>query len=246
MDIIRVKEQGDGGDESHQGSPKTSLSPEIVAPSHAADRPMVVYDSDGGGFEDHDSANFIMLQHEEVFALQDATTALEKAMLQPYRLACTHLRSSHILESTIDVGEPHAKAIKEVVRQIPGLVSHGCTIATLVIAAGEVLDENDRRLARGGLYEMDLKACMPHIWNALNQLRGCGGMHSYSGLAFWVKMIIPPAEFINCLIFDQDFGENFHSWIVDIIRDMSPKELSKFHHFAVDSSEFQLGEPILI
>ncbi|EFJ32672.1 hypothetical protein SELMODRAFT_407700 [Selaginella moellendorffii] len=618
MDISGVEEQGDGGDEPHQGSLETSLSPEIVAPGHAADRPMVVYDSDGGGLEDHgvppppflegssstpftlmelldnfstvellehqqrwidatnafneavqlttqDSANFIMLQIEEVSALQDATTTLEvqwlkhkllgcfavestsdeemldaiarhpefhwaggeiflrhvlfnqamphwqdweslllklglseaqykdvfcdntiqqllaqvsinvppsilestiawfiekrdlcrnwaaaqqlkelfdttetlyckfscfcieKAMLRPYRLARTRLRPSCILiapnnefscfqfafntnlrtpnykvvyaseiggalvweESTIDAGGPHAKAIREAVRQIPGStrglfvlreratywhprmpvhsrtlrqeerdvaifvgwllfqafecnaqVSRGCTIATLAIAAGEVLNEDDRRLARGGLYEMDLKACGPHIWNALNQLRGIsslkeegdrrksvdsilenlaitdynavlesrltelgegyeqaveacvaavvwhylfiepnvvgdllrdGFQHSMrmearqrpyksptllGGLSligtdallqvFRVRTIIPPAEFINCLIFDQDFGENFRSWIVDIIRDMSPKELSKFHHFAVDSLEFRPGEPIWI
>ncbi|EFJ13314.1 hypothetical protein SELMODRAFT_424697 [Selaginella moellendorffii] len=587
MDISGVEEQGDGGDEPHQGSPKTSLSLEIVAPGHAADRPMVVYDSDGGGLEDHgvppppflegssstpftlmelldnfstvewidatnafneavqlttqDSANFIMLQIEEVSALQDATTTLdvraqgdaevllqvqwlkhkllgcfavestsdeemldaiakhpefhwaggeiflrhvlfnqamphwqdweslflklglseaqyedvfcdntiqqllaevsinvppsilestiawfiekrdlrrnwaaaqqlrelfdtveilyckfsrfciEKAMLRPYRLARTRLRPSRILiapnnefscfqfafntnlrtpnykvvytseiggalvweESTINVGGPHAKAIREAVCQILGStrglfvlregatywhprmpvhsrtlrqekrdvaifvgwllfqafecnaqVSRGCTIATLAIAAGKVPNE-DGRLARGGLYEMDLKACASHIWNALNQLltelgegyeqavEACvaavvwhylfiepnvvgdllqdGFQHSMrmearqrpykspallGGLSligtdallqvFRVRTIIPPAEFINCLIFDQDFGENFRSWIVDIIQDMSPKELSKFHHFAVDSPEFRPGEPIWI
>ncbi|EFJ04602.1 hypothetical protein SELMODRAFT_432257 [Selaginella moellendorffii] len=128
-------------------------------------------------------------------------------------------------ESTIDVGGPYAKAIREAVRQILGStrglfvfregttywhprmlvhsrtlrqeerdvatfvgwllfqafecnthVSRGCTIATLAIAVGEVPNEDDRRLARGGLYEMDLKACAPHIWNALNQLRGASSL----------------------------------------------------------------------
>ncbi|EFJ24363.1 hypothetical protein SELMODRAFT_414985 [Selaginella moellendorffii] len=483
------------------------------------DKPMVVYDSDGGGLEDHgvppplflegssstpftlmellnnfstvellerqqrwidatnalneavqlttqDNANFIMLQHEEVSALQDATTTLEvKAQgdaevllqvqwLKHKLLGCFGVEStsdeemldviarhpefhwaggeiflrrvlfnqamphwqdwesvllklglseaqyedvfcdntiqqlltevninvpSSILEFTIawfiekshalaiqtcsymfeavsHSGGPYAKAIREAVHQIPGLtrglfvlkegatywhprmpvysrtlrqeerdvVSHGCTIATLAIAAGEVPNEDDRRLARGGLYEMDFKACAPHIWNALNQLRGAsnlkekgdrrksvdsilenpaitdynaveacvamvvwcylfikpnvvgnllrdGFQHSMrmeahqrpykspallGGLSligtdallqvFRVRTIIPPVEFINYLIFDQDFGEKFRSWIVDIIRDMSPKELSKFHHFAVDSPEFQPREPIWI
>ncbi|EFJ20732.1 hypothetical protein SELMODRAFT_418020 [Selaginella moellendorffii] len=256
-------------------------------------RPMVVYNSDGRGLEDHGvppppflegssstpltlmelldnfstvDANFIMLQHEEVSALQDASTTLElliersinvppsivesiiawfiekrdlrrnwvdaqqlrelfdtaetlyykfshfcieKAMFRPYKLVRTRLRPSHILiegalvweEATIKAGGPHAKTIREAVHQIPGSmrglfvlregamywhpkmpllfqvfkcnvqVSCGCTIAT-----GEVLDKNDRRLARGGLYEMDLKACTPHIWNALNQLRGASSL----------------------------------------------------------------------
>ncbi|EFJ19072.1 hypothetical protein SELMODRAFT_419359 [Selaginella moellendorffii] len=234
----------------------------------------------------------------------------------PYRMPPQPLRNYKLVyaseiggalvweESTIDAGGPHAKAIREAVRQIPrsmrglfvlregatywhprmpmhsrtlqqeerDVVSCGCTIATLAIATREVPNENDRRLARGGLYEMGLKAYALHIWNALNQLRGAsslkeeGDQHKSvdsilknlqlptttqclsldSPNLVKVRMIIPPAEFINCLIFDQDFGENFRSWIVDIIRDMSSKELSKFHHFAVDSPEFRPREPIWI
>ncbi|EFJ14306.1 hypothetical protein SELMODRAFT_423725 [Selaginella moellendorffii] len=255
MDISGVEEQGDGGDEPHQGSPETSLSPEIVAPGHATNKPMVVYDSDGRGLEDHGVPPPPFLEGRTYVGIgqlhnngENYLTLLKHciAMLRPYRLAHTRLRLFRILiapnnefscfqfafntnlripnykvvyeyeiggalvweESTIDVGGPHAKAIREAVRQIPGLmhglfvlregatywhprmpvhprmlrqeerdvVSCGCTIATLAIAVGEVPNKDDRRLARGGLYEMDLKACAPHIWNALNQLQGASSL----------------------------------------------------------------------
>ncbi|EFJ36460.1 hypothetical protein SELMODRAFT_404486 [Selaginella moellendorffii] len=338
MDITEVEEQGDGGDESHQGSPKTSLSPKIVALGHVADRPIIVYDSDGKGLEDHgvppppflegsSSTPLTLIELlDSFFIVEDlrrnwaaaqqlrelfdtAETlyykfyhfCIEKAMFQPYKLAHTRFMPSCILESTIDAGGPHAKSIMEGIRQILRLegatywhprmpvhsrtlrqekwdvVSHRCTIATLAIAAGEVPDENDRQLARRGLYEMDLKACMSHIWNALNQLRGASSLKEEGNQRNSMDSIIENPAITNynavlesrltelgegyeqameaCVaavvwhylfIKPNDFGENFRSWIVDIIQDMSPKELSKFLHFAVDSPEFRPREPIWI
>ncbi|EFJ18596.1 hypothetical protein SELMODRAFT_420074 [Selaginella moellendorffii] len=369
MNITGVEEQSDGGDEPHQGSPKTSLSPKIVALGHVANRPIIVYDSDGRGFEDYDcwsinndglmppmhlmklfseplrivptSSCYSMRRdlHRNWAAAQQLrelfnTTetlyykfyhfCIEKAMLQPYKLAHTHFMPSCILiapnnefscfqfafntnlhtlnykvvyaseiggalvweESTIDAGGPYAKSIKEAIRQIlrsthglfvlkegatywhPRMPVHSrtlrqekwdvvscrCTIATLAIVAGEVLDENDRQLARRGLYEMDLKASTPHIWNALNQLRGYGGMRGCGGLALPIHQAKysgrltlrwPPTLNVHGSLL-KDFGENFRSWIVDIIQDMSLKELSKFLHFVVDSPEFRPREPIWI
>ncbi|EFJ25167.1 hypothetical protein SELMODRAFT_413917 [Selaginella moellendorffii] len=445
MDISGVKEQSDGGDEPHQGSPETSLSPEIVAPGHAADRPMVVYDSDGRGLEDHGvppppflegssstpftlmelldnfftvDANFIMLQIEEVSTLQDATTTLEvqwlkhkllgcfgvestsdeemldtiarhpefhwvgdeiflrrvlfnqtmphwqdweslllkfglseaqykdvfcdntiqqllaevsinvppsilestiawfiekrdlhrnwaaaqqlrelfdttktpyckfshfcieKAMLRPYRLACTRLRPSRILiapnnefscfqfafntnlrtpnykvvyaseiggalvweESTIDAGkEPHIGILR-----CQCILGHCNKKSGMWFLTDVQLQHWQLQLER---FQTRMTDDLPEEdymrWTS-RHAHCISGMHSTNCEVFWVRTIIPHAEFINCLIFDQDFGENFRSWIVDIIRDISLKELSKFHHFVVDSSKFRLGEPIWI
>ncbi|EFJ20731.1 hypothetical protein SELMODRAFT_418019 [Selaginella moellendorffii] len=99
------------------------------------DRPMVVYDSDGRGLEDHGvppppflegssstpltlmelldnfstvDANFIMLQHEEVSALQDTSIALEVQWLKHKLFGCFSIESTSDKEM-LDVVTRHSK-----------------------------------------------------------------------------------------------------------------------------------------
>ncbi|EFJ16855.1 hypothetical protein SELMODRAFT_421537 [Selaginella moellendorffii] len=331
MDITRVKEQGDDGDESHQRSPETSLSPEIVAPGHAADRLMVVYDSDSGGLEDHDvppppflegssSTPLTLIELLDNFSTVDMESTSDEEMLDAVarhlefhwaggeiflRIESVLLKLGlskaqyedvfcdntiqqllvkvsinvppSIVESTIawfiekrDLRRNWAAAqqLRELFDTVEtlywkepriGILGCQCILGRCDKKSGmwlslwdgcyskcsnvmhrEVPDKNDRQLAQEGLYKMDLKACMPHIWNALNQLRGASSLKEegdwrkfvdsilknpaitdYNVVlksdspnlvkVFRVRTIIPPAEFINCLIFDQDFEKNFRS-----------------------------------
>ncbi|EFJ29744.1 hypothetical protein SELMODRAFT_409618 [Selaginella moellendorffii] len=103
MDISGVEEQGDGGDEPHQGSPETSLSPKTVAPGHATVELLECQQrwidatnafNEAVQLTTQDSANFIMLQIEEVSALQDATTTLEVQWLKHKLLSCFGMEST--------------------------------------------------------------------------------------------------------------------------------------------------------
>ncbi|EFJ17336.1 hypothetical protein SELMODRAFT_421052 [Selaginella moellendorffii] len=219
-------------------------------------------------------------------------------------------------ESTIDAGGPHAKAIKKAVHQISGsmhglfMLREGATYwHPRMLMHFRMLGQEERDVVyncnigncspRRRLYEMDLKAYVPYIWNALNQLRGASSLKEegdvdsiLENLAFtdyntvlesrltelgegyeqvveacvavvvWHYLFIEP-NVVGYLLRDgfqhsmcmearqrpykglallgglsligrdallqvfQDFGENFHSWIVDIIRG-SPHAHEKF------------------
>ncbi|EFJ14583.1 hypothetical protein SELMODRAFT_423655 [Selaginella moellendorffii] len=369
MNITEVKEQGDGEDEPHQGSLETSLSPEIVAPSHVADRPIIVYDSDSAGLENHgvppppflegsSSSPLTLMELLDNFSTVDVENTSDKEMLDvvakypefywdwesvllqlglleaQYKVA-QQLRElfdttetlychasamqtySYIFEAVSILIAPnnefscfqftfntnlHTLNYKVVyASEIGGALSnfmlqtHGLFVLREELCIGiprcqcilgrcdkksrmclkeegnwcksvdsilenpaitnynAVLESRLTELGEG--YEQAVKACVvAMVWrylfikpNIVGDLLQDGFQHAmrmeahqkpYKSLAL--------LEFINCLIFDQDFGEKFYSWIVNIIRDMSPKELSKFHHFVVDSPEFQPREPIWI
>ncbi|EFJ25452.1 hypothetical protein SELMODRAFT_413514 [Selaginella moellendorffii] len=387
MDITGVEEQGDSGDELHQVSLKTSLSPEILASGYAAMTAEVL--------KAMDSANFIMLQHEEVSALQDATTTLEvqwlkhkllgffgmesttggeiflrhvlfsqamphwqdwesvllqlglletqyegsinmpllivestiawfigkktyvgiggaaqqlkelfdtaetlyckfshfcieKAILWPYRLARTYLKPSCILEATIDVAGPYAKAIREVVCQIPGSGSfvlqtcglfmlregamywhpkmkvHSRMLRQEEYLAGVQLQHWQLQLERFqtritddlpeedcmrwtsrhahhifGMHSTNCKAmeaCVATVALPIHRAK-CNGKFTLR----WLPTLNTHGSSSEALQESSIVRWAFIHWdkcFVTGLLDMSPKELSKFHHFAVDSLEF--------
>ncbi|EFJ17829.1 hypothetical protein SELMODRAFT_420537 [Selaginella moellendorffii] len=316
MDITGVEEQGDGGDELHQGSLETSLLPEIVALGHVADRPMVVYDSDGGGLEDHavppppflegssstpltfmelldnfftvellecqqqwidatnafneavqlttqDSANFIMLQHEEVSALQDAITALEVRAQEDAEILLHVQWLKHKLlgcfgvKSTSDEEMLNAVARHSKFHWAGGSINMPPSIVKFTIAW--FFEKRDLRRNWAATQQLkELFDTAETLYCHALTIQTClytFEVVSHSGATHWhPRMLVhfktlrqeqwDVVVFVGWLLFQafecnaQDFGENFYSWIVHIIRDMSLKELFKFHHFAIDSLEF--------